>query len=109
MKRMKLTLLFLYILLPLSQAADYVVRIKAINVFVTASLDKDSLVGGLVVTGSGGVTNRNLTKVLGDYGGDRPIVFYPDQFEIRFSAGPTDHVQIIMSVVNQAVADETSK
>lgn len=94
------TLIFSYSLLSLTQAADYVVRIGAIGVVVTASPIKDSLIGGIAVSGSSAVTNKTISKVLGDQGGDHPIVFYPDQLEVRFSAGPDDNVQILITVVN---------
>jgi len=72
-----LILIFPYSLLPLTQAADYVVRIGAICVVVTASPRKDSLVGGIAVTGSSGVTNQTISKILGDQGGDHPITCKP--------------------------------
>jgi hypothetical protein len=104
-----LILIFSYSLLPLTQAADYVVRIGAIGVVVTASPRKDSLVGGIAVTGSSGVTNQTISKILGDQGGDHPITFYPDQLEVRFSAGSDDHIQIVFTVVNNATTDQIGK
>ncbi|KAB8201784.1 hypothetical protein BDV34DRAFT_216016 [Aspergillus parasiticus] len=91
---------FFYFTFATVYAGDYKFWISDVDVVITRSPHKDTLIGAIYVNGTG-VTPASVIKLLGDQGGSDPVSFQPDNFAIEFSAPDNADIEISYSLVNK--------
>ncbi|RMZ37919.1 hypothetical protein CA14_004700 [Aspergillus flavus] len=91
---------FFYFTFATVYAGDYKFWISDVDVVITRSPHKDTLLGAIYVNGTG-VTPASVIKLLGDQGGSDPVSFQPDNFAIEFTAPDNADIEISYSLVNK--------